>query len=101
VKQLNYLINDSRNVLCIKLCARDSPQFTSAKQREHIKGRSSHVRLHMSTHDPNSFTAIKWKILISVSDTIAHQATESLFIRQESNLMNGCEGMDILPILQS
>jgi hypothetical protein len=68
---------------------------------EHIKGRSSHVRLHMSTHDPNSFTAIKWKILISVSDTIAHQATESLFIRQESNLMNGCEGMDILPILQS
>ena len=61
---------------------------------EHLTSNDSAVFQHKQTHP--GLVDFKWKIIRTIKDNCARVAAESIFIRKEANLMNGCEGRGIL-----
>jgi hypothetical protein len=51
----------------------------------------------MSAHGVATVKNFKWKILAIQSNANARLALESLFIKRMGNIMNGCEGAQLLP----
>jgi hypothetical protein len=68
---------------------------------EHIGHNSSAVHAHMATHGPDNSSNFRWSILASHPDNEARQAIEAVLISRHSHLMNGCNGIHILPFLLS
>jgi hypothetical protein len=66
---------------------------------EHTKSTTSHVFAHMQSHGPDQHSNFKWKIACTHPYLDERTAIESLIIKRQSNLMNGCEGINTLSFL--
>jgi hypothetical protein len=66
---------------------------------EHAQTQSSHVNQHMITHGSENSKKFTWKVIASHPYTSTRLAIEALFIKRQSQLMNGCEGAHLLNFL--
>jgi hypothetical protein len=94
-----YVIYKIRCLVCHAVYVGQTERTVRTRITEHTKAMNSHVFIHMATHGANQALSFKWKILGSHKDNNTRLAMEALFIRQETEVMNGCEGVFILPTL--
>ena len=86
--------------VCGKIYIGQTKRCARSRIKEDMLNKSEHVYQHARSHNKESREVFTWKILAVVADLNTRLASEAFFIRQNSNnLINGCEGKDVLPFL--
>jgi len=68
--------------------------------QEHMRQSSSHVYQHMVSHGRDNNDNFTWSVISVVADLNTRLAAEGAFIQKSRDtLMNGCEGLRLLPFL--
>ena len=96
IKNAVYLITCQ---ICDSVYVGQSSRTIRSRIIEHYKNTTSHVFLHMQSHGQDQQHNFKWKIACTHPYLDERIAIESLLIRRQNNLMNGCEGAITLPFL--
>ena len=82
---------------CGKIYIGQTNRTIRSRILEHTSSKSSHVFIHMLEHgfdmDSLHFT---WVILKIIKNNAARLSAESYYINKHTNLMNGCEGVNII-----
>ena len=88
--------------LCFRVYIGESKRCIRSRIKEDLTGPTEHVFLHSLSHSAESIDIFKWKVLSTVSDLNTRRASEAFFIRKfANNLINGCNGKDILHFLNN
>ena len=96
-----------KNVVYCITCSLCKAEYVGQTERtiraricEHTKDSKSHVYIHFATHHNNQHHShFSWRILASHANASTRLALEALFINKQANLMSGCTGASLLPLL--
>jgi hypothetical protein len=96
-KHVVYMI---RCLICQAVYVGQTDRTIRSRIAEHANNSNSAVNAHMATHGPNNSLNFRWSIVTSHSRKDTREAIESVLISQQTLLMNGCEGICVLPFLR-